>query len=397
MQKGFFSKKETDSTLFVKGKFRSCASCGLSSTEQDVSVWGQGKKHILLIIDYPLSKTYIPWKGQSGDILRQILDTVGIDLYEDCYTIYSVQCPPKKHLEITTTHVTICRNKVWKKIIELQPKLIILFGYNPLFSVVGHRWSGDLSSINKWRGFILPDQDLKCWVTVTYEVSWIKEDPIKRNIFASDIQQAISYLNKPWQRDIESKIEFIEDLRDIRLDSNLVAFDYETTGIKPHAEGHRIICCSIADSPDHVYSFMIPQTRKGREPLIDILSNKNIDKMAHNMKFEHTWTLIRLKTEVQGWWWDSMIAAHILDNREGITGLKFQTFINFGVADYSSEISRYLKSVDGTSNGLNRVMELAESFGGREQLLEYCAMDSIYQYRLATKQMELMGYDDLPF
>jgi len=84
-----------------------------------------------------------------------------------------------------------------------------------------------------------------------------------------------------------------------------------------------------------------------------------------------------------------MQAAHIIDNRQGICGLKFQTYICFGVGDYSSEISPYLKGVDKKdANSLNTVLELCESKEGKKKLLTYCGFDTIYQYRLAILQKD---------
>ena len=64
--------------------------------------------------------------------------------------------------------------------------------------------------------------------------------------------------------------------------------------------------------------------------------------------------MLRLRQPVRGWYWDSMIAAHILNNQAGVSGLKFQTYVHFGVIDYSSEISPYLKSDDKSANGINK-------------------------------------------
>jgi len=176
-----------------------------------------------------------------------------------------------------------------------------------------------------------------------------------------------------------------------------VAIDYETTGLKPHAPGHRVVCASVADTPNHCYAFMMPAKKRERQPFIDILANPGVEKMAHNMKFEEAWSVTRLRQPVENWAWDSMVAAHILDNRPGITGLKFQTYVNFGVVDYDSEINPYLKAISKGGNEMNRIFELVERFGGKEQLLRYCGMDTIYQYRLALKQMDIMDYDGLPF
>jgi len=88
-----------------------------------------------------------------------------------------------------------------------------------------------------------------------------------------------------------------------------------------------------------------------------------------------------------------MMAAHILDNRPGVTSLKFQTYINFGIIDYESEVSPYLKAVDSKNgNALNRIFEADE-----KKLMEYCSLDSIYEYRLAMWQIKIINYSFLPF
>jgi len=124
--------------------------------------------------------------------------------------------------------------------------------------------------------------------------------------------------------------------------------------------------------------------------------------MAHNIKFEDTWTKKRLRIDIQNWEWDSMIAAHILDNRPGVTGLKFQAYVNFGVIDYASEVAPYLKPTSENEkkyggNAFNRIQELLEQPGGEKKLLEYCALDSFYERMLAMKQMQELDYDFLPF
>jgi hypothetical protein len=92
-----------------------------------------------------------------------------------------------------------------------------------------------------------------------------------------------------------------------------------------------------------------------------------------------------------------MLAAHMLDNRSGITGLKFQTYANFGIADYSSSVTPYLRKKEEGGNGMNSIFELLEIEGGKEKLLKYCALDSHYQYRLSMMQMKKLDYNYLPF
>jgi len=102
------------------------------------------------------------------------------------------------------------------------------------------------------------------------------------------------------------------------------------------------------------------------------------------MKFEERWSKQKLGTGVAGWYWDTMLAAHILDNRSDICSIKFQAYIHLGIPDYDSKLieSHFLRSVDGTANGFNRIREL-----GVNDLLRYNGMDSILEYRIAMKQM----------
>jgi len=116
------------------------------------------------------------------------------------------------------------------------------------------------------------------------------------------------------------------------------------------------------------------------------------------MKFEDNWTNVKLGISIDGWMFDSQIAAHQIDNRAGITGLKFQTYMRLGVVDYDSDVSPFLKSVDGTSNGFNRIIEfMNKNKENEEKVLKYCAYDSVYEYRIAMMQKKEMGYDFLPF
>jgi hypothetical protein len=79
-----------------------------------------------------------------------------------------------------------------------------------------------------------------------------------------------------------------------------------------------------------------------------------------------------------------MLAAHIIDNRFGVTGLKFQSYVRFGVLGYDDDVAPYLKAKD--SNSVNRIMELAETKEGMRKLLLYNGIDSLMEYRLAVLQ-----------
>lgn len=399
---GFFTTKQTESVSRPDGKNYSCISCGLYQLckSPKIAPYGNFKKRILNIGEAPgemEDKNGKPWQGKTGILLKQTYADLGIDLFEDCLNINAVNCRPEDNRAPTNYEIACCRKIVMDVIKQYKPHVIVLFGNAAIFSIIGHRWKKSLEGISKWRGWCIPDRDLDAWVCPVFHPSYVERADAKEvdTVWEYDLKQAIKLVSTDLPEYIDPDIEVIEDLSVLNsIKNGKVAFDYETTGIKPHGVGHRIICASVADSPNHAYVFMMPPTRKEREPFIKLLTNPKVGKIAQNMKFEHAWSLVRLKTEVQNWEWDTMVASHILDNRTGITGLKFQTYVQFGIIDYASEISPYLTSDGGGGNDINKIQELLTKPNGKESLLHYCGLDAVYEYRLAMiQQSEIL----LPF
>jgi DNA polymerase I-like protein with 3'-5' exonuclease and polymerase domains len=192
----------------------------------------------------------------------------------------------------------------------------------------------------------------------------------------------------------EPSIEVIEDLEILRTITKPFAWDIETNSIKPHGKDCKIVSCAIADTADHAYVFMMPQKRSQRLPLVELLETPKIDKVIQNMKYEITWSEVILKCKVENVIWDTMLMAHCQDNRQGITGLKFLTYVLLGEIDYSSAIEPYLKGVEEkNANALNRVLELCSTESGKQQLLKYNALDAINTYRIwELQELEMMPF-----
>jgi hypothetical protein len=306
----------------------------------------------------------------------------------------------------TNEELNNCRRFVLQTIDKYKPEIIVLFGNSALYSVIGHRWKKDLNGITQWRGWTIPDRDFDAWICPTFHPSYIERSDQggEKAVWMHDLETIADLVNVALPVYNEPKVDFIEDLsvletlKDVKKNPIMtiphVSIDYETTGKKPHAEGHRIVSVAVANTEDHAYAFLLPQSRVERRPLINLLANPNIAKIAQGMKFEEAWSVVRLKQPVQNWGWDTMLASHVLDNRESVTGLKFQTYVQFGIVDYSSEIDPYIKPVDKKNgNAINRIFELLKLPGGKEKLLLYNGLDSIYTYRLCMLQREII----LPF
>ena len=95
--------------------------------------------------------------------------------------------------------------------------------------------------------------------------------------------------------------------------------------------------------------------------------------------------------------WDSMLAAHLIDNRSGITNLKFQTYSSFGTIIKDEDVAKFIYQKDKSGNGFNKIFDLLEEPDGEAKLLRHVALDAYYEYRLAKKQMKELDYNFLPF
>jgi uracil-DNA glycosylase family 4 len=408
---GFFSKKEIDTITRPDGKPLTCITCGLykDCKSPRMQPFGNFKRGIMVIGEAPVKiddDEGKPFQGKTGKLLQRTLRKLGVDLFEDCVSINACNCRPMdskgNNRPPENIEVDCCRKRVLTTIEKYKPKVIVLLGNMAVYSLIGHRWKGKLDGITKWRGWAIPDQDLQAWLCPTFHPSFIERQD-DRNRVAEVI----------WEKDLfnslregmifpkykEPEIEIIKDLSILRKHPfKVVVPDFETTGIKPHMVGHKIVCCSLADTPDHTFVFMMPEKRVDRLPLVELFTNPKVEKRGHNIKFEQLWALNVLRCEIVNWTWDSMLAAHVFDNRPGITNLAFQTYVNFGIIDYKSEVGAWLKSTDDkNANAFNRILEFIQRPEGPKKLLNYCGYDAINEFRLSELQMKEVENLDLPF
>lgn len=409
---GFFTKQQTQSTTRPDGKKLTCYSCGLYRDVHSPKMppFGNFARGIMNIGEAPGETEDLrgkPWQGEAGALLRKTYKELGVDLFEDCININAVNCRPMKadkNRTPTNYEVDCCRKIVLGAIELYKPKVIVLFGTLAIYSVIGARWKKDLRGIMKWHGWTIPDQNLQAWVCPVFHPSYILRSDKNRaikTIWEQDLKRAFNLRAFPKHKEPtitylkETELEVLKTIPN----QTSVAFDYETTGLKPHRKEHKIVCASVAVNEGEVYVFMLPKKRGLKLPFINLLANPYIKKMAHNMKFEETWSYYKLYGQrVKNWGWCSLQAAHILDNRRGTAGLKFQTYVRFGIIDYSSEIEPHLQATDQkNANSVNKVLEFIEVPANAKKLLLYCALDSIYMYRLAVLQKKEMKLLDLPF
>jgi len=407
MKQGFFkgfelSEKEIKQKNKKQKKY-TCEDCGLykNCLSPKMKSTGKGKKKILIVAEANGKKEdekNIQLIGKSGQLLRDYLEDVNLDLDEDFWKTNAICCHPENNRTPNNKEIKCCRKNLFETIEKYKPKVIIPMGKIALESLLGERISGRIKNVNysDWVGEIIPDQELKVWICPVYHPSYILRnewDIVLKKIWKKSIDKAIQIVEKPfyihnYEKDVityKDKKDAIECMRNIKANGNIVVFDYETTGLKPHREGHKIICCSISDG---ILSFAFPffENKDFKKEWRKLIGSKKTFCIAHNARFEGLWTKKILGFSVKNWYWDTMIAQSIIDNRK-TTKLKFWTYVKFGVLGYDNEIDKYIRGKKkGEDIKSANAFNLIENVPIKE-LLKYNALDSLFTYKLYENQL----------
>ena len=394
---GFFSPSD----LHVKKRMPTlprCGQCGLSKRclSPRMAPTGNGTRRILFVAEAPgqaEDKTGRQLVGPTGKLLRKVLHSIGEDL-EDATKTNAIICRPPEN-KIQNIHLNSCRPNLIKTIRDIDPTVIVLMGSSPLESIVPLEWGGALGGIAKWEGWTIPSPMFNAWICPTYHPSYLSRmgnDKVLMKIFKRQLKRAyeLERQGKPnpttldeWEKQVEvitSPSQARSRLRDLVKKKGRLAFDYETTGLKPEREGHRIVSCSFCLNGEDTFACMVDD--RLLRLISRVLQNPKLLKIASNLKFEERWTRFIMGHGVKGWFWDTMLASHILDNRKGICSVKFQTYLLLGIGDYGGGLGRYLKAED--SNSINTIDRAPVN-----KLLLYNGLDSLFEYKVAEIQMKL--------
>lgn len=333
-----------------------------------------------------------PFVGEAGDFLRETLDRIGVDLDEDCLTTNALICRPEHGKPQKDVWVDYCRPNILRTIREFKPRIVILLGKNAVASVMHKYWKRDVGTMERWAGWKIP---VEChWICPTYHPFHVlrereKGNKILERMFYDHLESAFEIkTSPPRQLDYRKEVEILYDereayeaIRSMDARGGWAAFDYETNCLKPEYPKAQIVSCSISmDCKTIAY----PWWGKARLATGMFLKSKRTRKIASNMKMEERWTFKEFGYGVENWGWDTMIAAHCMDNRSGITGLKFQSLVLLGVPSYDAHITPYLESDVGHYNRIKEI-ELSE-------LLLYNGMDSVLERDVAKVQRAQMGF-----
>lgn len=395
MRRGFFSNSELPpSSKPIPGMSR-CGACGLhkSCNSPRMKPFGKNRKNILVVAEAPgqlEDRKNTPLIGESGQLLRKRFKRIGINLDIDCLTTYAIRCHIPKGTTPTRDKIDACFPSLWKTIKETNPTIIILLGSVATEAVIRHTWKGDFGGINRWAGWTIPSQKPNAWICPTWHPSYLlqRNSPTLTSLFDEHLEAAVEKsVERPWKRlpeyakDVEILLTSPEttaaSIHKMAATCSMAAFDYETTMLKPDSTRAEIVSCSICFDGNRTIAF--PWHGDAIQATKSFLRS-SVKKICANIKFEERWTKAQLGCDIRRPFWDTMQAAHILDNRRAIFSLKFQSYVLLGMPDYDSGIKPYLKS---GPDGVNHVRDIP-----LKDLLLYNGLDSLLTYKIAMMQME---------
>lgn len=377
-----------------------CGACGLYKSCQSpkMPVSGDGRRKILIVGEAPgedEDKENLQFVGKTGRRLDKTLHKVGIDMREDCWLTNTLICRPPDNASPTDEQIEYCRPNFRNTVKDLDPYFIIPLGAAAVQTVIGSFWREDVGSISTWAGFRIPSQIPNAWICPTFHPSYIErlDTPVADLIWLDHfkaIADQVEEEDRPWETlpEYEKKVKLIYNGEEAEWEikrfrsSDMVAIDFETTTKKPESEGAAIVSCALSDG---IRTIAYPWVGKAIDATIRFACSP-IPKIASNMKFEDRISRYNFGAGMRNWYWDTMVGAHFLDQRPGITSLKFQAYLRLGIQSYNDHIEEWLRAKKGTK--VNRILEEVNL----KDLLLYNGLDALYEWEVALRQMKEQGY-----
>jgi uracil-DNA glycosylase family 4 len=411
-QGGFFSRGQLDAMKGVK-QVRDvygpdCKRCGLfrGAKKSRMDYTGDGKRGVLIILEQPgrvEDETGVQLTGPTGDFFRNKLKYNGLELDRDFWKINSLNCYGEN--KPTRTQLQCCRPMIDIAIKKLQPHTIWLMGKYAVESTYMGRFSH--LEIGRWRGLRFPDRETQSWIVPMYHPSFPyrnEKDQNAMSIFDRDLEEAIRCIDMKFPK-FESEEKYVNILTNHNAICNVLDqiieaewdffHDYETNSLKPYWPLSKLLTMSICTNENAAFSFPVgyrshfspAQIAQIKRRVRKIMLNPNIKKRAQNLKFENAWTMNYWGVVPQSTDWCTMNTSHVIDGRKYFTGLKFQSYYRWGMADYGKHIEPYKKG-----HPYNRMEEL-----DLHDLLLYGGMDSLVGERLRkvqVKEIERLGLQE---
>jgi len=290
--------------------------------------------------------------GKSGKMLRSWLVTAfppAIDPDKHIRWNNAIRCFPPNH-NVTPSMLNCCRPSVIEDIKKHSPALILAIGSEALQQLFKFK---NKPTIYAYRGYCIPSYELNCWVMPLLHPSGLMRQTDSRlnleeleRTCVLDIKKAIRYLTKPLPERLSPNIVIPSSYEEVKnlltyIDSDSIAFDFETSTTNYYERDARIVSIAIAvnkctRSDSYAFSFLLDAYDQMKAPeyvrsaFKELMLRKNIKKIAHDLKFELHWLKSYFNVEPSDPLEDTILLAHLNDPREYTHSLEFQGLVHFG-------------------------------------------------------------------
>lgn len=382
-----------------------CGKCGLlgKCESPKMPVSGKGRRGIMIVGEAPSENDDArnkPFTDGRGERLRSELRRLGVDMVDDCFLTNALICRPPRDKIDKAIKIDYCRPNIIKAIETLKPKVIILLGARACRSVIATMWDETIKSDDDamWAGYLIPAHKWNCWICPTFDPKYVNSfdgrNPVLDHLFIKHLEAAVLAAAdmRPWLanpnyvhdvKTIHDPAEAAKYIEIWQTHHKLLAFDYETDRLKPDDPSARIVCCALANDQCAIaYPWHGPTITATSKLLLD----PTVKKIGANIKFEERWTRAKLGHGVRGWKWDTVLGAHVMDARSGTNGVKFQALVRLGMPAYNNRIRPFLEAKEKGGNAVNEIKQI-----DLQQLLRYCGLDALLEYKIAKQQMSEMG------
>lgn len=289
----------------------------------------------------------VPFVGQSGQLLRELLEDSGFDVDQDVRFTNVVRCRPPDN-KISKRAINYCKHFALDDIEHYDPKLVLLMGNSPLNAVLGQ------SSITNWNGVVI-ERDDRTYVPL-FHPAYIMRNQAVMGEWIDGMEEAAKALVTDSKDDSFEKvypltIEEVYEMEDYLAQYEVISYDDETGHLDPFNEINKLVCASFAAGDK---TFAVPVAHddalwdKDEEELVAdafhrILNRDGAKIVGHNIKFDQLHTRKELGIEFTSYG-DTMLLSHMIDSRKGIHGLKRLAGLHLGMYDYDEPLEFYKRA-----------------------------------------------------
>ena len=242
------NRKRTDreTKLWKELRDPECTNCELYSEAQCVCLMGEGSGKLGMIVGeapgYREVELEKPFCGKAGQLLREMMSSIGLDPH-DFYITNVVKCRPPGNRTPEKEETESCAWYLEREIEVMDPPVIFTLGNVALKALTGK------SGITKRRGQVLTSELTEGKVLPSVHPAYVLRNTGAHGLLLEDLKKLKGMVKGKQDRSaIDPKIIIVKNLQGLgKLERILAAYDgpigydIETTGLDRYMEDGRVL------------------------------------------------------------------------------------------------------------------------------------------------------------